>query len=182
MIQLRPYQFEVARAVMDSVMNGKGITFTVEIARQGGKNELSAQLEVLILTLFTAKGGNAIKCSPTFKPQTIISMMRLKERLNDWGFAGIWRTEMGYIVRLGNARQVFLSADESANVVGNTAHLLLEVDEAQDVSKDKYTKEFKPMGATTNVTTVLYGTTWDDSTLLEWTGQHHLCQVWHPLW
>jgi hypothetical protein len=39
-------------------------------------------------------------------------------------------------------------------VVGNTAHLLLEVDEAQDVGKDKYTKEFKPMGATTNVTTL----------------------------
>ncbi len=167
MIQLRPYQFDVARAVMDSVMNRKGITFTVEIARQGGKNELSAQLEVLILTLFMAKGGNAIKCSPTFKPQTIISMMRLKERLNDWGFAGIWRAEMGYILRLGNARQVFLSADESANVVGNTAHLLLEVDEAQDVSKDSYSKAFKPMGATTNATTVLYGTTWDDSTLLE---------------
>jgi hypothetical protein len=68
---------------------------------------------------------------------------------------------------LGHARAVFLSADESANVVGNTAHLLLEIDESQDVSKEKYTKEFKPMGATTNATTVHYGTTWDDSTLLE---------------
>jgi len=29
------------------------------------------------------------------------------------------------------------------------------------------TKDFKPMGATTNATTVHYGTTWDDSTLLE---------------
>jgi hypothetical protein len=74
---------------------------------------------------------------------------------------------MNYIVRLGNARQVFLSADESANVVGNTAHILLEVDESQDVSREKYTKEFRPMGAATNVTTVHYGTTWDDSTLLE---------------
>ena len=52
-------------------------------------------------------------------------------------------------------------------MVGNTAHLLLEVDEAQDVGDEKYTKEFKPMGSTTNVTNVLYGTTWDDSTLLE---------------
>ena len=74
---------------------------------------------------------------------------------------------MNYIVRLGNAGQIFLSADESANVVGNTAHILLEVDESQDVSKEKYAKEFRPMGAATNVTTVNYGTTWDDSTLLE---------------
>ena len=94
-------------------------------------------------------------------------MTRLKDRLNDAGFDGIWGAELGYIVRLGNARAVFLSADESANVVGHTAHILLEIDESQDVSKEKYTKEFKPMGATTNVTTVHYGTTWDDSTLLE---------------
>lgn len=167
MISLRPYQAEIAKAVMDSVIGGQGHTFSVEIARQGGKNELSAQLEVLVLTLFMAKGGNAIKCSPTFKPQTVISMMRLKERLDDWGYAGFWSSEMGYIIRLGEACEIFLSADESANVVGNTAHLLLEIDESQDVSKDKYTKEFKPMGATTNVTTVHYGTTWDDSTLLE---------------
>ena len=166
-ITLRPYQLEIARAVADSVVNRRGLTFSVEIARQGGKNELSAQLEVLLLTLFFNKGGNAVKCSPTFKPQTVISMIRLRERLNDWGYARIWKAEMGYILRLGNARQIFLSADESANVVGNTAHILLEVDESQDVSKEKYTKEFKPMGAATNVTTVHYGTTWDDSTLLE---------------
>jgi hypothetical protein len=48
------------------------------------------------------------------------------------------------------------------------------VDEAQDVSKEKYNKEFKPMGATTNCTTVLYGTTWDETTLLEEVKQTNL--------
>ncbi|MFC2066883.1 hypothetical protein ACFLUO_07565 [Chloroflexota bacterium] len=164
---LRHYQREVALAILDSVFGRKGITFSVEIARQGGKNELSAQLELLLLTLYMAEPQNLVKCSPTFKPQTVISMMRLRDRLNDAGFDGIWASELGYIIRLWNARAVFLSADESANVVGNTAHILLEIDESQDVSKEKYTKEFKPMGATVNVTTVHYGTTWDDSTLLE---------------
>ncbi len=172
--RLRPYQREVALAVLDSVFGGKGLTFSVEIARQGGKNELSAQLELLLLTLHIGEAKNLVKCSPTFKPQTVISMMRLKDRLNDAGFGGIWTTELGYIVRLGNARAIFLSADESANVVGNTAHILLEIDEAQDVGKEKYTKEFKPMGATTNVTTVHYGTTWDDTTLLEEVKQANL--------
>ena len=146
----------------------------MEIARQGGKNELSAQLELLLLTLYMAEPQNLIKCSPTFKPQTVISMVRLKDRLSDAGFDGIWVAELGYTIRLGNARAIFLSADESANVVGNTAHLLLEIDESQDVSKEKYTKEFKPMGATTNVTTVHYGTTWDDATLLEEVKQTNL--------
>ena len=165
--ELRPYQREVASAILDSVFGRKGLTFSVEIARQGGKNELSAQIELLLLTLYMGEAQSLVKCSPTFRPQTVISMTRLKDRLNDAGFDGLWVTELGYIIRLGNARAVFLSADESANVVGHTAHILLEIDESQDVSKEKYTKEFKPMGATTNVTTVHYGTTWDDSTLLE---------------
>jgi hypothetical protein len=166
-MKLRPYQAEVLKAIIESIQSNSGLTFSVEISRQGGKNELSVHLEVLLLTMFMAAGGNAIKCSPTFKPQTIISISRLKERLNDFGFGGIWFTEAGYMVRLGNARQIFLSADESASVVGHTADILLEIDESQDVAKDKYTKEFRPMVSASNATTVHYGTTWDDTTLLE---------------
>lgn len=173
-MHLRPYQLEIARAVLESIENHRGLTFSVEIARQGGKNELSAHIEVLLLTMFMSSGGSAIKCSPTFKPQTVISMSRLKQRLDDFGFDGLWMTEMGYIIRMGAARQVFLSAEESSSVVGHTADILLEIDESQDVSKDKYTKEFRPMASSTNATTVHYGTTWDDATLLEEIKQSNL--------
>jgi len=152
---------------MESIQQGMGLTLSVEIARQGGKNELSAHLEVLLLTLCMAEGGNLIKCSPTFKPQTIVSVERLKQRLDDYGFHGIYLTKMGYIIQLGSASAVFLSAEGSSSVVGHTADILLEIDESQDVSREKYTKEFRPMGSAGNVTTILYGTTWDDSTLLE---------------
>ena len=164
---LRPYQREVVIAVLDSIQSNRGLTLSVEIARQGGKNELSAHLEVILLTLFMETGGSLVKCSPTFKPQTVISIARLKERLDEFGYDRIYRTEMGYIICLAAARAVFLSAEEHASVVGHTADILLEIDESQDVSKEKYTKEFRPMGSSTNVTTVHYGTTWDDSTLLE---------------
>ncbi|HEU65786.1 MAG TPA: hypothetical protein ENN57_03860 [Chloroflexi bacterium] len=173
-MKLRPYQLEVARAAVDSIQKGMGLTFSVEIARQGGKNELSAHLEVLLLTLYMVRGGNIVKCSPTFKPQTVISMERLKQRLDDFGFDGIYRLHMGYIIQLVNAKAVFLSAEGSSSVVGHTADILLEIDEAQDVGKEKYTREFRPMGSATNVTTVLYGTAWDDSTLLEEVKQANL--------
>ena len=166
-MKLRPYQQQVAKSILESIQSDLGLTFSVEIARQGGKNELSAHLEVLLLTMFMSAGGSAIKCSPTFKPQTLISMSRLKERLEDFGFAGIWFTEAGYMIRLGNARWVFLSADETSQVVGHTAQILLEIDESQDVDKDKYSKEFRPMASASNATTIHYGTTWDDTTLLE---------------
>jgi len=173
-MKLRPYQQEVAKAVMDSIWQGKGLTFSVEMARQGGKNELSAHLELLLLTLFMAQGGNIIKCSPTFKPQSIISMRRLKERLEEFGFESIYHAEMGYILTLGNARVIFLSAEESSSVVGHSADILLEVDESQDISKEKYSKDFRPMGSVHNVTTVHYGTSWDGSTLLEEVKQSNL--------
>ena len=127
-----------------------------------------------LLGLFINEKKNLIKCAPTFHPQAINSMARLTDRLNDAGLGRFWKTQNGNTVCMGNARAIFLSADKMANVVGNTAHLLLEVDEAQDVTKEKYTRDFKPMGSTTNVTTILYGTTWDDATLLEEVKQTNL--------
>lgn len=174
MSTLYPYQLEIFAAITQSVVKKQGLTFSVEIARQGGKNELSAQLERCLLALYAlGDPKNLIKCSPTFKPQVVISISRLKDRLEERA-SGNWATELGYMVRLGNARAIFLSAEESSSVVGHTCQILLEIDEAQDVSKEKYTKEFKPMGATTNVTTVHYGTTWDETTLLEEVKQSNL--------
>ena len=101
--RLRPYQREIALAVLDSVFGRKGLTFSVEIARQGGKNELSAQIELLLLTLHIAEARNLVKCSPTFKPQTVISMMRLRDRLNepDLPVSGQvnWATSSGWATR-----------------------------------------------------------------------------------
>jgi hypothetical protein len=172
--RLFPYQLDIANAILDSVNAYKGLTFSVEIARQGGKNELSAQLELSLMIMSIGQPNNLVKCSPTFLPQALISMQRLKDRLNDANLWGTWESEKGHIIKLGSARAIFLSADESANVVGNTAHLLLEIDESQDVGKEKYNRDFKPMGATTNCTCVHYGTTWDDSTLLEEVKQTNL--------
>jgi hypothetical protein len=44
--------------------------------------------------------------------------------------------------------------------------VLLECDEAQAVDPAKWNKDFAPMGASTNVTTVFYGTMWTARTLL----------------
>ena len=78
--QLRPYQIEIGRAVLRSVLDHTGLTFTVEVARQGGKNELSAQLELLLLTLFMGQSGHLVKAAPTYSPQPLHSLRRLKER------------------------------------------------------------------------------------------------------
>jgi hypothetical protein len=87
----------------------------------------------------------------------------------------VWRSH-GYIIGLApspNAvkaqigpRVFLLSAGPESNIVGATASILLEIDEAQDVAIDKYDRDLRPMASTTNATTVLYGTAWSDDTLL----------------
>lgn len=163
---LRGYQAEPAAAILDAVLRGRGETFAVMMCRQAGKNELSAHLEAYLLNLFQRRGGQLVKAAPTYRPQTLNSLLRLTERLeNPWN-AGRYRRREGYMVELGRARALFLSAEPAARVVGLTADLLLECDEAQDVREEKWLKDFVPMAAATNATRVLWGTAWTSETLL----------------
>jgi len=73
---------------------------------------------------------------------------------------------------LGNARAIFLSADNT-KCRREIRAPSLKLIEAQDVDKEKYSKDFKPMGSTTNVTTVLMHYL-DDATLLEEVKQSNL--------
>ena len=140
--ELRPYQREAFAAVLSSVLGGRGGSYSIEVARQGGKNELSARLELTLLYLHQDRDVTSIKAAPTFHPQVRISMDRLWERAQDAGLGRRVVRENGNCIRLGRARQLFLSADTASNVVGHTADLLLEIDEAQDVDIDKFDKEF----------------------------------------
>ena len=148
------------------MLHRRGLTFTVMMARQAGKNELSAQLELFLLLRYAQIPVDGIKCAPTFAPQGYVSMRRLRDRIAEAGLDELYSQEPPRALRLGLARQLFLSADESSNVVGHTAGLMLEVDEAQDVSCEKFDREFRPMAASSGATTVYYGTPWDDLTLL----------------
>ena len=165
--RLRPYQCLAGRAIIESALNGRGLTVTVVMARQAGKNELSAQVEMLLLAKNARRSLDGVKCAPTFSPQARISLSRLWSRILEAGLDPLASREDGHAVRLGRARQLFLSAEPAANVVGHTASLLLEIDEAQDVDREKFDREFRPMAAPANATTVYYGTPWDDTTLLE---------------
>ncbi len=166
-IRLRPYQADVARAVLDSVFNRRGLTFTVEMARQAGKNELSAYLQMVLLLRNAARGGALVKAAPTFQPQALISIERVMQRLEESGLSTISRLDRGHVLRVGHCRATYLSAHPTSNVVGQTADLLLEIDEAQDVLPDKFNRDFRPMAAAQNATTVLYGTAWRSDSLLE---------------
>lgn len=166
-IALRNYQAAVARAVVESVFNKKGLSFVVMFPRQSGKNELQAHLEAYLLMMGYRTGVEIVKISPTWKPQSENAMHRLERVLaaNEL-LKGAWRKENGYIFRMGQASITFLSGSPEAHIVGATAATLLEVDEAQDILTGKYDKEIAPMAASTNATRVFWGTAWTGRTLL----------------
>jgi hypothetical protein len=166
-IRLRSYQVAVAQAVIDSVQFRQGLSFVVIFPRQSGKNELQAQIETFLLTLYSQNDAELVKISPTWKPQSLNAMRRLERVLKKNLFVQqLWKKEQGYIYRVGRARIFFLSGSPTANVVGATASTLLECDEAQDVSLEKWDKEINPMAASTNATRVFWGTAWTSQTLL----------------
>jgi hypothetical protein len=166
-LKLRRYQAAVAEAIVDSVVHGYGDTIVVMFPRQSGKNELQAQVECYLLTLYARLNADMVKVSPTWKPQTENAMRRLERVLRkNLLTMHHWKKESGYIYRMVSARIFFLSGSPTASVVGATASHLLECDEAQDVGIDKWDKEFNPMAASRNATRVFWGTAWTSKTLL----------------
>lgn len=164
---LRSYQREVFESILDSVLNRRGLSFVVMFPRQSGKNELQAQLETYLLTLCSQLPVEMIKVSPTLQPQAQNAMRRLdKTARKNIFIRELLQKEGGQLYRLQNATITFLSGAPESNIVGATASLLLEVDEAQDVLPEKFDRDIAPMAASTNATRVFWGTAWTSQTLL----------------
>ena len=166
-ITLRSYQVDIACAIVDSVINRKGLSIVVMLPRQSGKNELEAQVQTYLLTLYSQLHGEIVMISPTWKPQSLNAMRRLERNLKrNLITRDRWKRRDGYVYNMDTANCYFLSGGPEANIVGATASILLDVDEAQDILPSKFDKEISPMGASTNVTTLFCGTAWTSQTLL----------------
>ena len=167
------YQQAPAKAIIESVLEGRGLEFAVMFPRQSGKNETQAHVEAYLLNYCRFwLDAEIVKAQPTFAPQALNAMARLERLLSRNWLTSRWHKHRGYQVRLGRAGVTFLSAAPRANVAGATASLLLECDEAQDVLEAEWEKKFVPMGASTNVTVVYWGTAWTSRTLLAKTIRH----------
>lgn len=164
---LRAYHLEAANAILASIEGGMGETFVVMMARQMGKNELSAQLKAWLLDQASETGGTIVTASPTLRPQLRVSLARLSGVLRHPRYEGTVRRAHGYRLPVGNAEAIFLSASPTAHVAGITASHLLEIDEGKDVDFDKYPRDFRPMAAAANATTVIYGTAWTPDAVVE---------------
>jgi len=108
-VRLRRYQTAAARAIVDSALHRRGLTFVVVFPRQSGKNELQAQIEAYLLRLLSERDAEIVKISPTWKPQAQNAMRRLERVLErNLLCRDGWEKENGYIYRIGRARMLAL--------------------------------------------------------------------------
>lgn len=166
---LRLYQASVLQSLIRGLQRHRGATFTVLFPRQAGKNEVAAALVAYLLRSNAASGGSVIVCAPSFHPQAEISIARLRRTLETTAhlFPGAPMRISGHTVSVGRASATFLSAAPDANVAGHTASLALIADEAQDIDPDWFDRQFRPMAASTGAPTIMFGTPWEGSSLLD---------------
>jgi len=166
-IKMRPYQLEPAEAIINSIINHRGLTFVIIISRQAGKDELLANLIAYLMNLFAHREVGIVVANPTYKPQTLNFIVRLENRLKaNLLTQSFWKKRSDYMRMVGKAVTSLLSGDKDANVVGAVASLLLVINEAQDITPAKFDKDFAPMTASTNATKIIVGTQWTSNTLL----------------
>lgn len=155
--ELYPYQIEPLHAVIDSIFGNNGLEFLIIMPRQSGKNEAIAQLLVYLLNLYQRKGGGIVYA--TAGDGVGRGLARLEKRLDNPWNVGRWKKRAGPTRRiLGKAQVAFMSAHPTAASRGETADLLLVLDELQDLHTSHIEAVFQPMRAATNATAVYIGT------------------------
>jgi hypothetical protein len=154
---LRPYQAAPLRAVLDSILNCRGLEFLLVFPRQSGKNEAVAQLLAYLLNFLQPDGGNVVYGAAG--DQLGLGIERLERHLDNALNAGWWTRKTRPTRRcLGRASVVFLSSHLLAQARGQTAHHLLVLDETQDQNGPHIEAVFTPMRAANNATALYIGT------------------------
>jgi hypothetical protein len=166
---LREYQARVYVGLCEGLATRPGATFTVLMPRQSGKNEIAAALVTRLVAGRAHRGGTVVVCAPTMSPQAEISVARVLGRLRRSvrPFLTVRFGTDGHSLRVGRASAIFLSALPEAHVAGHTASLALIADEAQEIDREWFDRQFRPMTASTAAPIVLLGTPWDGDTLLD---------------
>lgn len=175
-VQPRRYQLDYMLALERIV--GETINGTLENAqmcaiwsRQSGKNESNARVEARLLSIYNRHlvPLEIVKCSPTWRPQCLVSKERLKKVMSTPLFQLLLKPQWseGYICSIGNASMKLVSADPKANNVGLTASMMLSADEMQNIQSEIFDVNFRPMILSTAAPIIGSGTSWATDSLLE---------------
>lgn len=154
---LYQYQIKPLLAVIQSVLHHQGLEFLLIFPRQSGKNEAVAHLLVYLLNLYQRTGGQIVYGA--IGDGIGRGRKRLDDHLKNPLNLKFWRKLARPLGRrLGKAAVLFLSSHPGAFSRGETASLLLVIDELQDQDAAHIESVFTPMRAAQNATALYLGT------------------------
>ena len=146
------------RAVIDSVIDRKGLSFSLDTSSDAEMLEVSSKLEAFLLTIAGFTGGDMVRIAPGFMQDTFPAMVALTAKLNR-----NWSSRDERTIQVGEARLLFVSVDRPS--IGSTdapsrPDLLLEVAHADRVASAWYESRVAPRIKHENasdLTQVFYG-------------------------
>ncbi|HEY3078885.1 MAG TPA: hypothetical protein VGM69_03165 [Chloroflexota bacterium] len=162
---LRRHQLEPARAVLGAVLARRDEVLCVAMARAAGKTELSAHLEAYLLNLNERLGGEVIKALPGCARSAAEARLRLEWALQNPLNFGRWRSTEA-AVDLGAARCRFVPLGAGAGSLSPAGSLLLEVDDAQEITPEENDRAVGRLDARIGRPRVYYGVPWRSDDLL----------------
>lgn len=127
---LKHYQIGPAQALINAILNKKGLEFLWIFPRQSGKDEAIAQTCANLLTLLQRTEASIVHVYPTGQ-QLSVGVARLENRLdNPLTKSQVWAKGLPIRRGVGKASITFCSA--GSKIEGVTANTLLIINEAQD--------------------------------------------------
>jgi hypothetical protein len=165
-IRLYDYQLQPARAILDSIRLGLGLTIILDFPIKSGKDELLSQLEIYLMRMLNDKNPRIVIVNPR-DSKNLAAVMRLEDRLRTNIFSTFyWEMErMGFV--LGSARTYFYSLEAMFSEQIILANLLLVVNDAGLVKPSDYDEFNQLLTAGRKITRVICGSPKKEGNLLE---------------
>lgn len=165
-IKLYDYQLQAAKAILDSIRLGLGLTIVLDFPIRSGKDELLAQLEIYLMRMLNDKKPRIVVVNPR-DSMNLAAVMRLGDRLKTNIFTTFYWEMMGMDFVLGSARTYFYSLEAMLSEQPVLANLLLVVNDAGLVKPSDYDEFNQLLTAGRKITRVISGSPYKDGNLLE---------------
>ena len=146
---------ELGRAVIKSVIDRDGSTYTVDVPDSTGVTGLATGLRAWLLIFGAGVGTASATVSPTFLGETYPAMLALVRKMEESG--ADWKPNGHRTIRVGNASHVFVSRDRP--VAGKTPAPsgMLEVVDAHRIDKKWFAERVVPRCSRPGLVRIFYG-------------------------
>lgn len=135
---------EAGRAITAALMSRKPATFTIEADSVSSVTGFASPLRLFLLMSGRSTGGVSAAVAPHFSEETYPALLDLVGRLDGSGASDLWRPDGARTVALGDAKQMFISADMPVTERSMRPDRLLEVVAAHRIPADWYRARVTP--------------------------------------